>query len=73
MEVAHEAHGTIDEGRVAWLGGTCVGDDGLTEGSFDAQGLIHEAHITVDKGIVALIDIGKKHISIAGYYRRGRC
>ena len=43
----------MDEVIVALLHGTCVGDvDGLTQGAFDAQGLVHG---TIDEGKVALL------------------
>ena len=45
-DLADDAHGTIDEGKVALLEGACVGEvDGLTECDFDTIRLAHRLHI----------------------------
>ena len=55
--LVHDAHSTIDGGKVACLNGTYVGEFyGLTEGAFVTQGLTYDAHGTIDVGEVALLD-----------------
>ena len=64
-EPVYDTQGIIDEGQVALLYGTCVGEvDGLTKGAFDAQELsactelaydVHDAYDAVIKSKVVLL------------------
>ena len=46
-DLAHDAYGSIDDGKIALPDGTCVGEvDGLTEGAFDTWELAETLHTT---------------------------
>ena len=58
--LAYDPNGTIYEGKLVLLKGTCVDEvDELTDGAFDAHGVAKRFHMnangTIDEGQVALL------------------